>query len=544
VTLSRGGADAAVIREFDLERLAWVEGGFTIPESKSFANWVDRDTLYVGADWGPESWTSSGYPREVRRWKRGTPIEAAEPVFAGEKSDVSVVAWRDFTPGSEREWVERGTTFYSSKLYLVQAGNLVVVPKPDDAIATSFRDWLLLELRSDLMEGARTYLRGSLLAIRLDAFLSGDRAFDVLFEPTARTSLAEVRSTRNRLIIRTLDNVRGKVEILAPGKGGWTRKAMAGLPTLGNVSVWGADPYQNDEVLFTVTDYVTPTTLSWQDLGKGRSKAMKSLPAFFEARGLAVTQHEATSQDGTRVPYFQVARSDAPKGPQPTLLYGYGGFEVSMLPNYSGVVGASWLEKGGVYVVANIRGGGEFGPSWHQAALKANRPRAYEDFAAVARDLVARGITDKDHLGTMGGSNGGLLMGNMTVSYPELFEAVVCSVPLLDMKRYHLLLAGASWMGEYGDPEQPGEWDFIQHFSPYQLVRRDGEYPRVLFMTSTRDDRVHPGHARKMAARMQEYGKNILYFENIEGGHGGAADNGQAARQWALAYTFLWRELQ
>ncbi len=545
ISLSRGGADASVVREFDLRSGNWVEGGFSLPEAKSAITWIDIDHVFVGTDWGEGSLTSSGYPKEVRRWARGTSLASAEKLFEGEVGDVSVTGWREHTPGFERSWVERGVTFYSTKRYLLQDGQLALLPKPDDSSASTFREWLLLELRSDLQEGGQSYKAGSLLAIRLDAYMRGDRAWELLFEPTARTSLAAAVPTRSHLVLRMLDNVRSRVEVLTPGKKGWTRAPMAGLPELGTVGVSAVDSDRSDEVFVTVTDYVTPTTLSWMRLGKGVPKPIKSLPAFFRAEGLTVTQHTTSSEDGTKIPYFEVSRADLAKdGKAPTLLYGYGGFEVSMLPGYSGTVGAAWLERGGVYVVANIRGGGEFGPAWHQAALKANRPRAYQDFAAVARDLQARQVTDADHLGIMGGSNGGLLMGNMATTYPELFEAVVCSVPLLDMKRFNHLLAGASWMGEYGNPDQPEEWEFIRHFSPYHLLRAEATYPRVLFMTSTRDDRVHPGHARKMAARMLEMGKDILYFENIEGGHGGSADNSQAARQWALAYTFLWRELQ
>jgi prolyl oligopeptidase len=295
----------------------------------------------------------------------------------------------------------------------------------------------------------------------------------------------------------------------------------------------------------TVSDYLTPTTLYHGTLGKGPPDMLKESPVFFRSEGLAVTQHEAVSKDGTRIPYFQVARKDmALTGKNPTLLYGYGGFEIPMVPNYQATTGAAWLEKGGVYVVANIRGGGEFGPKWHQAALKANRLRAYEDFIAVAEDLIRRQVTSPRHLGIMGGSNGGLLMGNMLTLRPDLFGAIVCQVPLLDMQRYHKLLAGASWMAEYGNPDLPEEWEFIRTFSPYHNVKKDVKYPRILFTTSTRDDRVHPGHARKMVAKMKALGHDVVYYENIEGGHGGAADNKQAAFMGALAYTFLWNQLK
>jgi prolyl oligopeptidase len=367
----------------------------------------------------------------------------------------------------------------------------------------------------------------------------------VLFAPTERSALAGFSFTRDHLLLNVLENVRNRVYVLEPGKKGWTRRPLPGLPDFGSVEVWAVDAEDSNVYFATTTDFLTPTTLLLGATGKGVPRKIKSLPAFFDATGLAITQREATSRDGTRIPYFEVARKDLPANSgNRTLLYGYGGFEAPMLPRYSGGVGAGWLERGGVYVLANIRGGGEFGPAWHQAALKSNRIKAFEDFAAVAEDLVARGVTSPEHLGIQGGSNGGLLMGNMITLFPDHFGAVVCQVPLLDMKRYSHLLAGASWMGEYGDPDNPEEWAWLEVFSPYHAVRADMRTPRTLFMTSTRDDRVHPGHARKMTARMLEQGHDVLYYENIEGGHGGAADNRQAARMWALAYTFLWRELE
>jgi prolyl oligopeptidase len=347
-----------------------------------------------------------------------------------------------------------------------------------------------------------------------------------------------------------LDNVKNRLEVLTYAGGTWQRAPIPGLPAFGTISASGVDDEDSDDYWLTITDYLTPTSLflgslagapgTWQPAAK-----LKSLPAFFDASGLSVEQREVRSKDGTRVPYFLVMKKGAKRdGSNPTLLYGYGGFEVSLTPGYSATVGRSWLEKGGVYVVANIRGGGEFGPRWHQQALKQNRNKCYEDFAAVAMDLVAQKITSKQHLGIQGGSNGGLLMGNMTTMYPELFQSVVCQVPLLDMQRYHKLLAGASWMGEYGDPDNAQEWAWLQRYSPYHNLKKDAKYPKVLFTTSTRDDRVHPGHARKMMARMQEQGHDVLYYENIEGGHGGAADNKQAAFMSALAYEFLWQTLQ
>ncbi|WP_236551349.1 prolyl oligopeptidase family serine peptidase [Billgrantia tianxiuensis] len=310
------------------------------------------------------------------------------------------------------------------------------------------------------------------------------------------------------------------------------------MPTLGSVSVSAVDDEESDEVFVIVSDYLTPTTLLHGRVGEAL-ETLKQAPALFDAEGLEVTQHFATSRDGTPIPYFQVAERDLePSGDHPTLLYGYGGFEVPLLPGYSPGVGRAWLSQGGVYVVANIRGGGEYGPRWHQAALREKRHKAFEDFAAVAEHLIERGVTSPQRLGIQGGSNGGLLVGNMLTRYPQLLGAVVCQVPLLDMRRYHLLLAGASWMAEYGDPESD-DWSFLSDFSPYHNLDPEAQYPPILLMTSTRDDRVHPGHARKMMARMVEQGHRALYYENVEGGHGGAADNRQRAHMQALAFTFL-----
>jgi prolyl oligopeptidase len=389
----------------------------------------------------------------------------------------------------------------------------------------------------------KTFTAGSLLAFNLKAYLKGDRTLSVLFTPTDRKSLQGVSETLNYIILNELDNVRSRVTIMRRTGGKWVPSTMP-VPDFGSASVSGIDADESDDYFLSFSDYLTPSTLSFGTIGKTGPERVKSLPAFFNAEGLEITQHEAVSKDGTKIPYFQVSRKSLPlKGNSPTLLYGYGGFQISMVPDYRGGIGAAWLERGGVYVVANIRGGGEFGPKWHEAARKQNRQRAYDDFAAVAEDLHARKVTSPTHLGIQGGSNGGLLMGAMFTERPELFKAVVCQVPLLDMRRFNRLLAGASWMDEYGDPDKPEEWAWISKYSPYQNVSKDKHYPRVLFMTSTRDDRVHPGHARKMFARMQEQGHDSLYYENIEGGHGAAANNKQAAYMAALAYTFLFKEL-
>lgn len=545
VSLSRGGADADVVREFDLERKAFVDGGFALPEAKSRVAWRDGGSLFVATDLGPGSLTTSGYPRTVREWARGTPLAAATLVYEGQADDMAVGAYRDLTPGFERDFVSRQITFWTSELFLHRDGGLIKIAKPDDANASVHREWLLIELRSPWTVGERTYPAGALLAGDFEAFLKGDRRLHVLFEPTDRSSLAGWAGTRHHVLLTTLDNVRSRVAVLTFADGSWQSTPLAGVPEFGTASVSPVDELESDDYWLVTSSPVEPSTLALGSATQPATAAekLKHTPAFFDAKDVRVDQFEAVSKDGTRIPYFQIAKPFRACGEMPTLLYGYGGFEIPLVPGYNPVSGVAWLEQGHAYVIANIRGGGEFGPRWHQAALKENRHRAYEDFIAVAEDLVHRGVTSPKHLGIMGGSNGGLLMGNMLTMRPDLFGAVVCQVPLLDMRRFNKLLAGASWMGEYGDPDKPEEWGFIRGFSPYHNLTRDGGYPPILITTSTRDDRVHPGHARKMTARLLEFGKRVLYYENIEGGHGGAADNKQKAFMDALGWTFLAREL-
>jgi prolyl oligopeptidase len=545
VSLSRGGGDAHVVREFNVAARAFVDGGFTVPEAKTSVGWIDADTLFVATDFGPDSMTASSYPRIVKAWRRGTPLEEAELVYAAEPDDLSASAWVDPTPGYTRQFVLRQIDFYTSDLFLRDAadGRLTPIAKPADANAFALRDQLIVELRSDWTIAGRTWPQGALLAIGFDRFLAGARDFDVLFEPSATTSLDGIAATRTALFLTILDNVKNRVVEWHRADGRWQRRDVA-VPGMGALHVSAVDEYESDQVFLTVTDFLTPSSLYLMDAGTDARTLLKSMPAFFDATPYAVSQFAARSPDGTNVPYFVVMRKDVPlDGTHPTLLYGYGGFEVSLTPFYSGVTGEAWLAQGGVYVLANIRGGGEFGPRWHQAALKENRQNAFDDFLAVAEDLVRRGITQPRHLGIMGGSNGGLLVGAALTQRPDLFRAVACQVPLLDMRRYHELLAGASWIGEYGDPDEPAEWAYLARYSPYHNVAPDRHYPRVLFTTSTRDDRVHPGHARKMAARMLDQGHDVLYWENTEGGHAGAANNEQTATMWALTYAFMLSQL-
>lgn len=552
--LSRGGADATVVREFDLVTRAFVkadDGGFTLPEAKSMVAWADADTVWVGTDFGPGSLTHSGYARIVKRWRRGTPLAAAQTVYEGRPEDVYAFVSVDDTPGFERTVFFRAPDFYRSELALLQGDRLLPLPKPADATLRFWRRHVLLELRSDWDTAGQRFPRGALLAAEAEAYLAGRAVWTVLFTPSATRSLEATATTRSRVVLNVLDNVANRLEEWSPpaDRGTWTKRDVD-APHPGRLTVAPLhDPLlRNDPLaehyLLGSADFLQPDTLWLARTGSDARERLKSRPAFFDATGMRVEQRFARSRDGTRVPYFIVwPRGAKADGRNPTLLYGYGGFEVAMTPWYSGSIGRAWLAQGGVFVLANIRGGGEFGPTWHQAALLHNRQRSFDDFIAVAEALVREQVTRPAQLGIEGGSNGGLLVGAVMLQRPELFGAVVCQVPLLDMRRYHRLLAGASWMAEYGDPDKPQDWAFLSAYSPYQNVRPEQKLPPVLFVTSTRDDRVHPGHARKMAARMLEQGHRVRYWENMEGGHGGAADNAQRARMQALEYTFLWQQL-
>ena len=551
ISLSPGGSDAHVVREFDTETKSFVQGGFTLPESKSQVEWIDADTIYAASDFGPGSLTDSGYPRTVRRWPRGTPLADAKTVFEGEAKDVSVSVHVDHMPGHERTLFSRALDFYNqASLLLMDDGKLQKLDIPSDMQEQFWGERVVLAPRSDWKIAGHHYPAGSLLLADAAAYLRGERKFQILFTPTATRSLADYIVTRDHLILNISDNVASRLEewsfaTVKPEH----RLIKAPFPgTLSIGTLYDSDLVKDelaDRYLINYADFLTPDTLYLAQAGSDERTTLKSREPLFEAEGMKVEQHFAKSKDGTRVPYFVIwpagAKAD---GKNPTLLYGYGGFEISMEPFYSGSVGRAWYSRGGVYVLADIRGGGEFGPAWHQAAVKEHKQRSYDDFIAVAEDLIHRKITTPRHLGIMGGSNGGLLVGATFVQRPDLFNAVVCQVPLLDMRRYHQLLAGASWMAEYGDPDKPAEWAWISRYSPYQNVKPGVKYPKVLFTTSTRDDRVHPGHARKMAAKMEAQGHDFLYYENIEGGHGGAADNEQRATMQALEYTFLWQQLR
>ncbi|HJR13528.1 MAG TPA: prolyl oligopeptidase family serine peptidase, partial [Rhodanobacteraceae bacterium] len=504
--------------------------------------------IFLGTDFSPGSMTKSSYPRIAKEWTRGTPLSSATVVYEGTPDDLGVFASHDRTKGFERDFISVAKDFFHSEMLQRKDGKLVKVDVPSDANADAHRQWLLVQTKSPWNVGGKTWPAGALIATNFDDFMAGKRDFTELFTPDAHRSLAGYAATRHYLIINVLDDVKSRIDLLTPpasGHGAWTRKALPSAPKFSTIGIIGTDPDNSDEYWLTISGFLQPTSLERGVLGSEPAKVIKQEPAFFDASKFEVSQHFVTSKDGTRVPYFEIAPKNMKlDGSNRTLEYGYGGFEISLTPHYSGTIGRAWLERGGVYVIANIRGGGEYGPGWHKAALKANRPKAYQDFAAVAKDLIKRGVTSPQHLGAEGGSNGGLLMGNMLTEYPQLYGAIACEVPLLDMKRYTHLSAGASWIAEYGNPDDPKQWDFIKTFSPYQNVKPDVHYPDVLFYTTTSDDRVGPAQARKMAARMEAMGyKNVWFYENTEGGHGAGADNAQAATMHALAYDFLWDKL-
>jgi len=541
ISLSRGGSDAAVVREFDMTTRTFVVGGFSLDEAKSRVSWFDHDTLLVGTDFGPGSLTESGYPRVVKRWRRGEPLAEAETLFTGSPTDVIASAGVDRTPGYERTMIYRAVDFFNDEVYQLRSGELVRIDAPTDAGISVHRDWLLIELRSEWSVGSSVYPAGALLAADYEKFLDGTAELSVVFTPDERTCLHQYAWTRDRLVMVTLADVASRVEIVTPGT--WARepvRAAGAADAFSNTVVVATDDL-GDEIFLDSSGFLTPSRLLHGSAG-GELTEIKRAPTFFDSSDLEVSQYFATSDDGTAVPYFVVGQKNS-QTQGPTLLGGYGGFEVAQTPGYGGVLGRLWLAEGGTYVLANIRGGGEYGPGWHTQAMRQGRHKVAADFAAVARDLVARGISTVGQLGAQGGSNGGLLMGIMATKYPELFGALVCQVPLLDMKRFHLLLAGASWVAEYGDPDNPDDWSFISEYSPYQNIVSDKRYPTMLVTTSTRDDRVHPGHARKMTAALEEAGQPVWYYENIEGGHAGAADNAQTAFKSALSFSFLWRTL-
>lgn len=551
ISLSDGGKDAALRREFDVQTGEWVEENpFNIPTAKSGSAWLDENTLLVATDWGGtgETLTESGYPFVVKRLERGQSLDEATEVLRGDKTDVGV--WPVVIHDGDKTYVavSEADTFYETTWWMQnEAGEMVTLPIPAKSnISDIYQGQALIALQEDWApESGGEFTSGQLVSFDLDAFLETGELGEVtaVYTPDERSALQGASVTASGVLVSATENVTGKAYLYTLGEGGdWTSRPV---PLAENSVI---SPVSTDRekslAFFTVENMITPSTLYAVDLASMDAQAVQSLPDWFDASTMEVEQREAESADGTMIPYFIMKpKGQAADGSNPTLLYGYGGFQVSMEPSYSALRGKLWVENGGTFVLANIRGGGEFGPDWHQAGLKTNRQVIYDDFIAVGEDLLERGVTSREHLGIMGGSNGGLLMGVMYTQRPDLWGAVVCQVPLLDMLRFHKLLAGASWVGEYGSPEIPEEREFLKSISPYHNVGEEADYPPIFFVTSTKDDRVHPGHARKMAALLEEYGHPFDYYENIDGGHSAAANLKETANRVALEYSWLWNRL-
>jgi prolyl oligopeptidase len=544
VSLSDGGEDAVTLREFDLPKGGFVDAGFSLPSGKQDVAWADADSLLVSREWKSGEVTRSGYAFVVKRVKRGAPLDAGVEVFRGSPDDVGVTPFT-LTDGSGHSavMIQRAVSIFESEFYLVRNQVPSKLTMPMKAEFLSLVDGrLILSLREDWKRtGAATLPQGSLVSLELAAVSANPRQLrpELVYAPSTREAFLEAGATRGHLIVNTLDNVNARVYSYKPESNNrWSRRRLD-LPN--NVSVNLIDSDLHSERAFVqVTGFLTPSKLMLADLSGGTLSTVKTLPAKFDASQDVVQQFEATSKDGTKIPYFIVHRSGMkPDGGTPTILNAYGGFLDARTPKYSAELGKLWLERGGAFVLANIRGGGEFGPAWHEAGLKTHRQRIYDDFAAVGEDLIAKGFTSSAHLGIMGGSNGGLLMGVEFIQHPELWRAVDIQVPLLDMLRYEQIAAGSSWVGEYGSVSVPEERKFLASISPYSNLQSGVQYPEALIWSTTKDDRVGPQHARKFAAKLSAMGVPYLYFEVIEGGHGAGATPLEQAKMRAREYTYF-----
>jgi prolyl oligopeptidase len=545
LNLSRGGGDATAKREFDIGTRTFVPDGFTLPEAKGGAvkgaEWLDADTLLLSSAYGEGMATTSGYARTVRLWRRGTDINRAPVIFETATDNISAFSSIDRTGASLRVWFVEWLDFFNYRLWLGdESGAKTRLDLPTDVWAQAYQDWQVVKLRTAWSAGGRSFAPDTVLGISLSAFLAGDRNFEVIFEPGPRRALQGFFWNAGRLVLPILDELRPVFEVWTPSANGWTHSSLQGLPEIGVVDVWPLDAdvsESNGDLLANVQDPLTPPSLMLIE-GVGNPALLKQAPQTFSADGLVITQHEAISVDGERIPYVQTGPADG-TGDAPVHLSAYGGFGIAMRPYYNSAIGKLWLERGGTSVVANIRGGGEFGTRWHDAGRYAGKRLAHDDFAAVAADLVRRGVTRANRIAAEGGSNGGILISNMLTRYPERFGALFCTIPLIDMRRYTKLLAGASWIAEYGDPDKPEEWAWLQTYSAYHAAKPGQNYPPILIATTRRDDRVHPGHARKMTAKLQAMGYEAYLYEPAAGGHGYGKDNRERAAFTALGYAFL-----
>jgi prolyl oligopeptidase len=539
--LSRGGSDAVMLREFDTDRKAFVKDGFVLPEAKSGVAWLDADTVLLSSALGDGMATTSGYARTVRLWRRGEPIERAQVVFDVPAEGMSAHCDVDRTAERPRVWFIDRIDFFNSSLWLGdETGAKTRLELPTSVWAEIHRDWLAVKLRTAWTAGEKTYMPDSVIGISLSAFLAGHRDFTLVFEPGPRRALQGWFWAAGKLVLSILDELKPVFDICTPAEAGWSRESLQGLPAIGVADVWRLDSFEsesNGDLLANVQDPLTPPSMMLIERGKAPA-LLKQAPKTFAADGLVVSRHEAISVDGERIPYVQTGPAGE-TGAAPVYMTGYGGFGLAVRPTYNTSLGKLWLERGGTTVQANLRGGGEFGTRWHDAGRYAGKRLAHDDFAAVAADLVRRGVTRAGRIAADGGSNGGILISNMLTRYPERFGALMCTIPLIDMRRYTKLLAGASWMAEYGDPDKAEEWAWLQTYSAYHAAKPGQNYPPILLVTTRRDDRVHPGHARKMAAKLQAMGYEAYFYEPAAGGHGFANNNRDRATFVALGLGFL-----
>jgi prolyl oligopeptidase len=541
LSLSRGGSDAVTLREFDIDAKSFVKDGFVLPEAKGGAEWLDGDTLLLSSAFGGNMATTSGYARTIRLWRRGADVGQAPVIFETTPDSMGVFSNVDRTAATPRIWFVEQLGFFDVNLWLGdERGAKTRLDLPTDIWMEAHQDWLVVKRRSAWTVGGQTYAPDTVLGISLSAFLAGDRHFAIVFEPAPRRALQSFFWSSGRLVLSILDELKPVFEVLTPSATGWARTGLPGLPNIGVVDVWRLDTEEsesNGDLLANLQDPLTPSSLMLIE-SFAAPALLKRAPRTFSAAGLVVTQHEATSIDGERIPYVQTG-PDAETGDAPVHMSAYGGFGHSVRPYYNSAIGKLWLERGGTSVQANIRGGGEFGTRWHDAGRYAGKRLSHDDFAAVAADLVRRGVTSANRIAAEGGSNGGILISNMLTRYPERFGALFCTIPLIDMRRYTKLLAGSSWIAEYGDPDKPEEWAWLQTYSAYHAAVPGKRYPPILLATTRRDDRVHPGHARKMAAKLQAMGYEAYFYEPAAGGHGYGKDNKERAGFTALGFTFL-----
>jgi len=537
VALSDGGTDQDELREFNVKSKKFVANGITFPSSKGGVSWINKNKVLVARDFGEGSMTTSGYPSQIKLMDRNGSMDEAKLIFKTDTTNLGAFPASFYDNNKQYIFIYEAISFYESNLFFLVDNQLKQITYPKDAeFAGFYSGSLIVSLQSDWNINDTVYKKGTLLSMNLQDNLNGKVKVKTIYQPNDRSSFVSVSTSKDFIVVNSMENVQNKLYKYTLNNDEWSAEKI-NAPEFGSIYLTSSNNQTND-YFFRFSNFITPTTL-YHSTGT-EIKPVKKLKNFFKTDNLEVKQFNATSKDGTKIPYFIVHQKDLQyNGKNPTMIYAYGGFNASSQPNYSSTIGIGWLEQGGVYVLANIRGGGEFGPSWHQAAMKEKRQNAYDDFYAVSEELIAKKITSAEHLGAFGWSNGGLMAGVVFTQRPDLYKAVVVGAPLLDMKRYSKLLAGASWMGEYGNPDIPEEWAYIKKYSPYHNVSKDKEYPEVYFVTSTKDDRVHPGHARKMAAKMKDMGHPYIYHETIEGGHGAASTNAQQAEMWSSIYTYF-----